>query len=127
MAAESAIPAAVVAAYLETEYRVSSDTPFILRIGVASAALAAAHARHHTDCSAFVTACNPFSQLLNECRNAERQAALRNEISAHSWTFTEGTGQHPGNAWPAEASFLIFGLPLETTKTLGTRWQQNAI
>ena len=49
------------------------------------------------------------------------------ELGQRSLACVEGTGQHPSNRWPGEASYLIFGLTLEATKTLGTRLEQNAI
>ena len=124
---ESIIDAAMVQAYRETEYRVHGDGPFTLRIGEAGVALAAAQRRHREDCSAYITACNPFSQALDDAANAERHAALGGELEQRSLSSIEGVGQHPSNQWPGEASFLIFGLTLEAAKTLGTRLEQNAI
>jgi hypothetical protein len=124
---ESIIDAGIVQAFRETEYRVHGDEPFTLRVGEASAALAAAQKRHRVDCSAYITACNPFSQILDEDANAERHAALGRELSQRSLASIEGVGQHPSNQWPGEASHLIFGLTLEAAKTLGNRLEQNAI
>ena len=124
---ESIIDAAMVQAYRETEYRVHGDEPFTLRIGDASPALAAAHKRHRVDCSAYITAFNPFSQALDDEANVELHAALGRELDQRSLSRKEGVGQHPSNQWPGEASFLVFGLTLEAAKTLGTRLEQNAI
>ena len=124
---ESIIDAAMVQAYRETEYRVHGDGPFTLQIGEASAALAAAHKRHRVDCSAYITALNPFSRALDVAANAERHAALGRELEQRSLASIEGVGQHPSNQWPGEASYLVFGLTLEAAKTLGTRREQNAI
>jgi hypothetical protein len=124
---DSIIDAALVQAYRETEYRVHYAEPFTLRIGDASPALAAAHKRHRADCSAYITAFNPFSQTLDYASNAERHAALGRELEQRNLSRAEGVGQHPANQWSGEASFLIFGLTLEAAKTLGTRLEQNAI
>lgn len=124
---ESIIDAAVLQAFRETEYRVGGEEPFILRVGETAPALAAAHKRHRVDCSAFVTACNPYSQSLDDCENAKRHAALGIELAQRSLSSVEGIGQHTSNQWPGEASYLIFGLTLEAAKTLGTRLEQNAI
>ena len=124
---ESIIDAAMVHAYRETEYRVSGDGPFTLRIGEASASLAAAHKSRRVDCSAYITALNPFSRALDGAANAKRHAALGRELEQRSLSSIEGVGQHPSNRWPGEASYLIFGLTLEAAKTLGTRLEQNAI
>jgi hypothetical protein len=123
---ESIIDAATLQAFRETEYRVHSNEPFILRVGEACSALAAAHKRHRVDCSAYITACNPFSQIFDDEANAERHAALGLEIAQRSLSSIKGIGQHPASHWK-EASYLVFGLTLEAAKTLGTRLEQNAI
>ena len=124
---ESIIDTGTVQTYLETEYRVHGDEPFTLRVGEICPPLAAAHTGHRVDCSAYITACNPFSQILDHEANPERHAALGRELGRHSLASIEGVGQHPSNQWPNEASYLVFGLTLEAAKTLGTRLEQNAI
>lgn len=124
---ESIIDAGTLQSYQETEYRVQGDEPFTLRVGETCSTLAAAHKRHRVECSAYITACNPFSQILDDEANAERHAALGREISQRSLSRIEGIGQHPSNQWPGEASHLIFGLTLEAAKALGIRLEQNAI
>jgi len=106
---------------------VQGDPSVTLRVGVACPELMALHRAHRADCSAFVTACNPFSQAFDEAANAERQATLARELKQRSLTFIDGVGQHPSHQWPGEASFLVFGLTLEATKTLGARLEQNAV
>lgn len=116
-----------VQAYLETDYRVHGNTPATLKVGESCPTLASLHETHHVKCSAFITACNPFSQPYGDTANAERQTALARELEQRGLYRIEGTGQHPTNKWPGEASFLVLGLPLEEAKTLGTRLKQNAI
>ena len=86
---ESSIDPGTVQAYRETEYRVLGDAPFSLRVGQVSPALAAAHQRHRVDCSAYVTACNPFSQVLDDSANAERHAALGRELGRRSLAISD--------------------------------------
>ena len=114
-------------AYLETNYHVHSDAPLTLNIGVANPTLAELHKAHRIESSAFVTACNPFSQAFDESANAERQAALARELQQRSLTYIEGIGQHPKNEWPGELSFLVLGLSREAARALGNRHEQNAI
>ena len=114
-------------AYRETDYRVHGDSPAILKVGEACPKLASLHEAHRVDCSAFITACNPFSQAPDDAANAERQTALAHELTQRSLSFLEGIGQHPSNNWPGEASFLVLGLTLGAAKTLGVRLEQNAI
>ena len=124
---ETSIDAGTVQAFRETEYMVHGDEPFTLKVGEVCPPLAAAHKRHRVDCSAYITACNPFSQILDDQENAERHAALGRELGRRSLASIEGIGQHPSNKWPGEPSYLVFGLTLEAAKTLGTRLEQNAI
>jgi len=113
--------------YLETDYRVYSDLPFTLLIGQANTDLLAAHMRNWVDCSAFLTACNPFSRAIDEDANRQLQQQLAKELTKRGLTFVQGVGQHPSNNWPGEESFLVLGLNLEAAKTLGERFEQNAI
>ena len=124
---ESIINAGLLQAYRDTEYRVHGDEPFTLRIGEASDALASAHKRCRVDCSAYITAFNPFSRTLEDAGNAERHAALGQELEQRSLSSIEGVGQHLSNRHPGEVSYLIFGLTLEAAKAMGVRLEQNAI
>ena len=125
MFSASAIDPRTVQAYLETEYRVYGEPGFTLRVGQASADLLAAHKRQKADCSAFLTAFNPFSEPFDEAANKARQAALAQELTRRSLVFLPGIGQHPSNEWPGEDSFLVFGLTLEAAKVLGSKFEQN--
>ena len=125
MFSASAIDSLTIQAYLETEYRVLGQLAFTLRVGESSADLFSAHRRQMVDCSAFLTACNPFSQSADEATNAARQTALAKELSRRSLVFVAGIGQHPSNEWPGEDSFLVFGLTLDAAKVIGTRFDQN--
>lgn len=124
---DSVIDAGLIQAYRETHYQVHGAEPFTLRVDEPSAALAGAHKRFRTDCSAYLTACNPFSEDVGAASNAQRHADLGLELARRSLAHIEGIGQHPSNQWPGEPSYLVFGLKLEATKTLGRALRQNAI
>lgn len=127
MFSDSVIDPGTIQAYLDTEFRVFGDLPFGIHVGQRSEALALAHKSHSVECSAFVTAWNPFSEILSDDSNQERQRDLAKELSRRSLRFVQGLGQHKSNQWPGEESFLVFGLTLEAAKTLGTHFEQNAI
>nr|WP_231936953.1 DUF3293 domain-containing protein [Caballeronia udeis] len=127
MQLNSAIDPDMLRAYEETHYRVLGDTPATLHIGIANPALAELHRAYAVDCSAFVTAANPFSTLTDADANTRRQAALADELLGEGLRFIEGIGEHPSGQWPGEPSFLILGLPLDVAKQLGARHAQNAI
>jgi|GEM_PF-204483 len=122
----SAIAPSLIEAYQGTEYRVDGPQGFTLRIGQRSAELAAAHAAHRANCSAFITAWNPFSEATDDAVNRERQAQLWAELTRRGLHHEPGIGQHPSHQWPGEDSVLVFGLDQEAAKTLAHRFQQNA-
>jgi len=80
----------LIQAYKETHYTVQDVEPFVLRIGEVSEDLMACHKRHRVDCSAFITAWNPFSQQLTAQENEERHQALIAEIRGRSLSFLSG-------------------------------------
>ena len=122
----SSLDPALLQAYRETRYEVCHPA-LTLRIGVACEPLRALHRRFGVACSAFVSACNPFSRQVDAACNAARNRTLWRELTAAGWTCREGWGRHPTEDWPAEASVLVLGLPLETSRRLARRHQQNAL
>ena len=124
---DSVIAQSSIQAYLDTDYHVHGPTPLTLNIGVANTGLAALHKTHSVKSSAYVTACNPFSQALDDSANGARQAVLARELQQHGLTHIKGIGQHPTNSWPGEQSFLVLGLSREDARMLGARHEQNAI
>lgn len=127
MFSDSDIPRETIQAYLETHYRVFGATPTTLKVGEANPALAALHGAQRVQCSAFITACNPFSQRCDDESNAVRLDSLARELKQRGLAFIDGVGEHPSNEWPGEASFLVLGLLREAAKMLGTQYGQNAI
>lgn len=117
----------LVAAYGATLYRVYATTPFTLRIGEHSPELAALHAHHGVEHSAFVSACNPLGQVLPPEDNARRHADLRVTLQALGMAHIEGEGADPLGRWAAESSWLVLGLGRPGAESLGRSLQQNAI
>jgi hypothetical protein len=124
---ESRLPEGLIQAYRETRYLVLGGDGLTLVVDQPSAGLVDLHRQHRADCSAFITACNPFSAKLSREQNAKRQSELAKQLRQRGLPFVDGIGQHPANEWDGEPSFLIFGLALEAAKSLGIRLEQNAI
>lgn len=114
-------------AYLETDYQVGIPLMFTLKIGSTSSELFAMQQEFGVDCSAFISAYNPFSQLMDEQTNAERHIELGGQIKSMGLRFIEGIGQHPSNDWPGEASYLVIGLAFDEAIAIGKRFEQNAV
>ena len=122
---ESGLPRELIKAYRETHYRVTGNLDLLLLVDQPNPDLQAAHRRHQTDCSAFITACNPFSHSLSDEDNADRQRRLAANLRQSERVFFEGIGQHPVNDWKGEESFLVFGLSLDDARALCTQFEQN--
>lgn len=127
MFSTSVIHPELIQAYTETEFRVLEGQPLSIWVGKLNSDLLAVHKQYRVECSAFLTACNPFSQELSDEANSERQIALAKELTSRSLEFLPGIGQHPSSQWPGEPSYLVLGLTLEAAKALGARLEQNAI
>lgn len=130
MPATSNLSPALLRSYEETHYCVNAATPeqaeFVLRVGEISKPLAAVLKKSGVDCSAFLTACNPWSESLSDVENALRQASLLKTLRVRSLRWIDGVGQHPSNQWPGESSVLILGLSLAAAKVLAQDFEQNA-
>ena len=127
MFSDSIIDQRSIQGYLDTKYHVHGAMPLTLNIGVANAGLAALHKTHSVESSACVTACNPYSQALDDSANDARQAVPVRELQQHGLTYIKGIGQHPTNGLSGEQSFLVLGLSREDARMLGVRHEQNAI
>lgn len=123
----SQIDPATLQAYRETHYRVRAPEPFVLQVGVPSPQLAALHAHHGVQSSAYVTACNPFSEQVSDELNAAHMATLTLEVLLARLPHLPGEGMHPSGTWPAEPSLLVLGIDLAAARALGARYRQNAI
>jgi len=116
----------IVQAYLETEYIVYASDPFTLQIGKKSVTLIHLHNAYSISSSAFMTACNPYSRMVDDETNKLRQMALAAELLRRGIQYIKGGGRHPSNHWPVEESFLIIGLNLYESREMGRQLEQNA-
>lgn len=127
MNTQSNISGSTLQSYRETDFLVYGSIPMTLRVGESNLDLMRLQQTEREQTSAFITACNPLGQIVEDAVNADRQAGLARELEARNLTFIPGVGQHPSNEWPGEASFLVLGLSLEAAKALGAKYEQNAI
>ena len=123
----TAIAESLIQAYIETDYVVHTQPAITLRVNEQSPQMMKLHKQHRVACSAFITAFNPYSQPCTPEVNLSRQQELICELKVRSLKFIEGIGQHSSNDWPGEPSLLVLGLSLEAAKTLGSRFEQNAL
>ena len=125
---ETSVPDALIHAYQSTSYRVvSCRDPFILRVGVPSKALSELFQESGCRSAVFITADNPFGQMLSAKANAMRQERLANRLAALTEHVLEGEGQGDDKTWPPETSFLALGIGRDQACALGSQFEQNAI
>ena len=124
---ESLISVETIQAYRETEFRVFVECVVVLEISEKNEELVALLKFHRSEVCAFVTAYNPFGEILSHEQNSDLQKRLEEEIQFRGLTYIAGEGKHPVGDWPGEPSYLVFDLSLEAAKTLGRKFNQNAI
>jgi len=106
-------PAALAAAYLRASYRVESlEGPFTLRIGEYCAALQRWHEQLGVDCSAFISAANPFSVPTDDKQNAAAHERLLKRLATAGLSAVPGMGLDPNGQWVPERSMLVAGIPV---------------
>ena len=123
----STIPPYLIKAYFETNYVVKSSPEIVLNIGKQSSSVMGLHLKFNVNCSAFITAFNPYSKQLNDHENSQRNKNLTDYLSANKFIFIEGLGIHPSNEWPGEPSFLVLGMNYQSAKAIAIRYEQNAV
>lgn len=112
-------------AYTAAHYRVFADPPFVLHVGERSVELDALLTSHTADTWAFITACNPGSQLLPVDENTERMTRLRAVLNR--FTIYSGEGVDPTGEWPGEPSVLVMGINRDEVVEVAKAFGQNAI
>ena len=117
-----------VQAYLATSYRLGHTAQdIVLTIGQRSDRLAAIFASSNVDCGAFLTAYNPRGTQQSDAANDSAHAELAAQLHVLGLQAIEGSGSEEGTDWPAEKSYFAMGLDLETSKAIGTHFDQDAI
>ena len=117
----------LIRAYQSAEYHVRSAKPFVLELGKRSEGIVDLNRRLQVDCVTFLTAHNPYSEVLSDKENAKRNRQLKKELDKLDLTIVKGYGQDAKMTWKKEDSFVVFGLELDAAKEFGVKYQQNAI
>ncbi len=100
---------------------------FVIRCEERSAAVDRLLERHGLRDWAFVTACNPRSQILPAAENAGRMDRLRAAIRDLGHPCLPGSGEDSGGQWPAEPSLLVLGIAETDAIQLAAEYDQHAI
>ena len=125
---QSVIAKDLIASYLCANYQIGTGSDSIsLRIGQFSEPLAKLLISSEQSCAAIISAYNPYSRRLSNEQNLTAHESLRNFLSLHSYPTIESLNTDPAGLWPAEKSFFVPGLDLNTAQPLGQQFDQNAI
>lgn len=111
-------------AYKNTSYNVF-DPPISIKIDTQNPELDALLERYDLTHWAYVTALNPFSELLTAEENEERHKQLNKRLN--EYLYFEGEGVGTDAFWNPEKSFLILGISMKDAAKLGIYFQQNAL
>ncbi|MER2514079.1 MAG: DUF3293 domain-containing protein [Nitrosomonas ureae] len=124
----SVIASNLITSYRRTHYRVGTDSNSIfLRIDQYSESLAKFLAASKQSCAVIVSAYNPYSQLASNEENLGAHEQLRNLLQHHPYPIIESLNIDPTGQWPPEESLFVPGLDLNTGRSIGQRFNQNAI
>ncbi|SEF39235.1 DUF3293 domain-containing protein [Nitrosomonas ureae] len=124
----SVITSNLIASYRRTHYRVGAGCNSIfLCIDQYSESLAKFLAASKQSCAAIVSAYNPYSQLASNEENLEAHEQLRNLLQHRPYPIIESLNIDPTGQWPPEESLFVPGLDLNTGRSIGQQFNQNAI
>ncbi len=115
--------------YLSAWYQVQIESAHLitLHIGEYTEPLATLLQTTGSRHAAYITACNPASQILAPEENRVATVRLREQLTSYSKYIYAGESIDPAGKWPAEASFLVLGIDLAAAATIGYSFGQNAI
>ena len=100
---------------------------FVIRCDERSAAVDRLLQQHGLCDWAFITACNPRSQILTAAENAGRMDRLRAAVRDLGHLCLPGSAADPMGHWPAEPSLLVLGIPEADAIRLAAEFDQHAI
>jgi len=125
MMSNKTIHPGLIRAYREAKYVVGVDNPIVLRIGQASQQLKGLLDTHKATTAAFITAFNPYSEVMSDDQNHAAQKSLLVDAQKLGLSAIEGYGQDMAEEWPREASFLVLGITESQAEGLADKYGQN--
>lgn len=128
---QTLVPDQLIAAYRSAHYLAGAGQgAMTLRVDQYSEALSRLLATAGSRNAAFLTACNPLgvqsSIQANRIASARLRAKLMRQVSRPDQVL-EGVAIDPSGSWPPEESFLVLGLDLDSARSLGREFNQNAL
>ena len=125
MTSNKTIHPGLIRAYREAKYVVGIDSPIVLRIGQVNRQLKILLQTRKVTTAAFITAFNPYSEVLNDDQNQAAQNSLLVNIQKMGLAVISGYGQDMAGEWPREASVLVMGVTESQAEGLADKYGQN--
>ena len=117
----------LVKAYRNAHYFVHhGEEIYLLKVGEVNHALSDLLNSYGATSAAFLTACNPYSQVRSEEENQAAHQKLLSELTQAGIETIEGLGTDPHDDWDAEPSVLALGLSRSHAEQLADQFGQNA-
>jgi len=114
-------------AYSNARYRILTDPPVALRVGLTSTELSHLLRRHGAEGGVLLTACNPFSRPLTHAENERRTATLISWLEGRGLNWLPAEGGDPDEEWPAERSVFVFDAGAKVTDEMLREFEQHAV
>ncbi|MGK0390157.1 MAG: hypothetical protein ACI94Y_002908 [Maribacter sp.] len=118
------IPKDLIDSYLATEYWVSTQPPFCIKVQEENNYLFDFLEKNKYQSWGFITAWNPYSQEKSLEENNHQNLLLEKEIIGHSFDYFPAEGRL--GEW-LEKSFFVLGISREEVVLLGKKFGQNAV
>jgi len=125
MTIKRSIHPTLIRAYREAKYVVEYLEPIELRIGRANENIKELLEVFNATTAAFITAFNPYSEVLSDAENEQAQNQLRMDIENLGYEGVLGYGQDIAEEWPREKSFLAVGITESQAEALADKYGQN--
>lgn len=118
----------LIASYLNTDYQINIHNELIcLRINHYSQPLAHLLKATQQPSGAIISAYNPQSKLQNDRNNTRAHQLLQHDLCNLGYAIIESLHKDSVEQWPIEKGFLAIGLNLNDARSIGRRFNQNAI
>ncbi|MBC8145809.1 MAG: DUF3293 domain-containing protein [bacterium] len=116
------------AAYRRTSYMIDApEAPIIVRINQPSDDVDTLVDQFGETEWAFITAYNPYSEVLTPEENEKRHEGLLFDIQTRGLITFPSYGVDDDGTWPSEHGLFVIGITREDAIVLGRRLEQNAI
>ena len=125
MTSNKTIHPGLIRAYREAKYVVGTESPIHLRISQVNKSLKKLLEDYKVTTAAFITAFNPYSEVMDDERNQIAQESLLADIQKLGFAIIDGYGQDVEEQWPKEISVLALGINESQAEALADKYGQN--